>query len=233
MDSIASAAIKYGSKRTRQLLFEPLDVKFILRSSLPIRSKDPRSLELKRLVPYYRGTRWLANLGILLFIVPFIIPFTMPFIGFSGVLSLLIIYIIIFVAVNVLGILVEVSVDAILALKHEKGISLSSASRIFFKYSRENPGQAARYMGAKLIVDTLLLSLVMLLYMPALYALVWLLSSIVHWLTIGASNVAGMALLGFLLVAVLALAAGILSAFIAVPAAAFYGYYTEEAIRHM
>jgi len=157
----------------------------------------------------------------------------MPFIGFSGVLSLLIIYVIVFLAVNLIGILVEVSVDAIMALKYERRISFSNATRIFLKYSMDNPGQAARYMGAKLIVDTLLLTLVMLLYMPALFALVWLLSSIVRWLTIGASNVAVMSLLGFLLVAVLALAASILSAFIAVPAAAFYGYYTEEAIKHM
>ncbi len=233
MDSIASAAIKYGSLRTRKLLFEPFDWKFFLRSSLPIGSKDPRSIELRRLMPYYKGTRALAMLAVLMFVPPFILPFTVTIIGFDGVLYLLFIYIILFFAVNVAGLFVEVSLDPILALKYEKKASFLNALRIFYRYSRKNPGEAVKFMGAKLIVDSLLMTAVMLFYMPALFALVWLLSSIVHALTAGDTNIAVLAGLGFLAVIVLTLAAVLASIFITVPASAFYGYYTEETIRHL
>lgn len=174
-NSTASAAIKYGSRRTRELLFEPLDLKFLILSSLPMNSKDPRSLELKRLMPYYRGTRALAMLAVLTLIPAFLLPFTMPFIGFNGVLALLAIYIAILIAVCIIGLFLEVSLDAILALKHENSISFSGATRIFLGYVRDNPGQVIRYMGAKLLIDTLLMTLVTLLYLPALFALFWLL----------------------------------------------------------
>ncbi len=233
MDSITSAAIRYGSLRTRKLLFEPFDWRFFLRSSLPIGSNDPRSLELRRLRPYYKGTRALAILAALMFIPPFILPFTVPFIGFSGVLSLLFIYIILFFAVNVAGLFVEVCLDPILAIKYEKNCSFLKATKLFFRYSMNNPGQAIKLMGAKLIVDSLLMTVVMLFYMPALFALVWLLSAIVRGLTAGDPNIAVIAVLGFFAVFVLTLAAGLASIFITVPASAFYGYYTEEAVRHM
>jgi hypothetical protein len=233
MDSIASAAIKYGSRRTRELLFEPFDTGFMIRSWLRMGTNDPRTLELKRLRPYYRGTRALAWLGVLMFIPPFIIPFTMPFIGFSGIMYLLIAYIAVFIAVNVIGLFVEVGMDAILALEHERGTSFYDGTRTFLKFTMASPGQAIRYMGAKLIVDTLLLSFTMLLYMPAMFALIWVLSNLVHALTIHAPSAGIIAILGFLVVVVLALAAAFISMLISVPASAFYGYYTEEAVKRI
>lgn len=233
MDSIASAAIKYGSRRTRELLFEPFDIRFIIRSWSRSGPDDPRALELKRLRPYYRGTRALTWLGVLLFIPPFIIPFTMPYVGFGGILYLLVAYIAVFIAVNVIGLFAEVCMDAILALGHEKGTSFYDATGTFIKFTIASPGQAIRYMGAKLIIDTLLLSFTMLLYMPAMFALIGVLSELVHALTIRAPNAAMIAISGFLVVVVLALAAAFISMVIFVPASAFYGYYTEKAVKHM
>jgi hypothetical protein len=233
MDSIASASIKYGSRRTRELLFQPFDWKFVMRTWLPLVSDDPRCLELQRLKPYYQGTRGLAWVAVLLMVPPFIIPFFEPLVGFTGIIYLLIAYIAVFIAVNVIGLFVEVSVDAIMALRHERHISVLKAARVFLGFSMAAPGQSMRYMGAKLIVDSLLLSATMLLYVPAMFALVWVLSYLVHALTAGASGVAMTTALGFLAVVLLGLAAVFFSMLISVPASAFYGYYTEEAVKHM
>jgi hypothetical protein len=233
MESIASAAIRYGSKRTRELFFEPLDVKFIYRSWLPMRSKDPRSLELNRLKPYYRGTRALALLAILMAVPPFIMPFAEPFIGMGGVISLLLVYLALFFAVNGIGLFVEVSLDPILAIAHERRISYYNAAWEFARYALKRPAQAAGYMGAKLVIDTVLLSITVFFYVPALLVLIRTLVYIVDTLTAGAQASVETITLGFLAVIVLAVAAVLLSILVSVPASAFYGYYTEEAVRHM
>ncbi|HTX44216.1 MAG TPA: hypothetical protein VMC61_05760 [Methanocella sp.] len=233
MDSVASAAIQYGSKRTRELFFEPLDVKFIYRSWLPPGSRDPRSRELKRLKPYYRGTRALAWLAILMAVPPFIMPFTSPFIGMGGVVSLLVAYVALFFAINGMGLFVEVGMDPILAIAHEKRISFYKAAGEYLEFTATKPAQAAGYMGAKLIIDTVLLSTTVFFYMPALLVLIRTLLYIVDTLTVGAPASAVIIVLGFFAATVLTVAAALASMFVSVPASAFYGYYTEEALRHM
>lgn len=233
MDSIASASVKYGSRRTRELLFSPPDVKFWLSSALRLSANDPRQAEMDRLMPYYRGTRLLAVLGMLMILPAFLIPFTAPFLGFSGALTLVAIYFILLIVACVAGMFLEISLDAVLALKHETGSSFYSALKTFIRFATDEPGQALRYMGAKLIVDTGAMTLAIMLYLPAMFALIWLLSSIVHTLERGDTVAMSSAYLGLAFVVILAIAAAVASALLSVPLSAFYGYYTEEAVRRI
>jgi hypothetical protein len=221
MGSIASASIKYGSKCTRDLLFRPPDLKFWLRWSLRLSAGDPRKAELDRLKPYYMGTMVLPA---------FLSPFMAPFVGFSGTLLLIVVYLALLILMSVAGMFLEVSLDAIFALRHETGSTLSGAVRTFARFASNRPGEALRYMGAKLLIDTGAMMVAMLFYLPSMFALIWLLSSAVHALEAGLT-VGPMAFVGLALVAVLAVGAGIASMLISVPLSAFYGYYTEEAVR--
>jgi hypothetical protein len=133
---------------------------------------------------------------------------------------------------SVAGMFLEVSLDAIFALRHETGSTLSDAVRTFARFTANRPGEALRYMGAKLLVDTGAMTLAMLFYLPCMFALIWLLSSVVHALEAGVT-VGPMAFVGLALVAVLAIGAGIASMLMSVPLSAFYGYYTEEAVRRI
>ncbi|AFD01054.1 hypothetical protein Mtc_2321 [Methanocella conradii HZ254] len=233
MDSIASAAIKHASKRTRELLFQPLDLRFLALSSLRFPLNDRRSEELKRLTPYHKGTRILAMVAILMLLPALVLPFTSPIIGLNGVLALLFIYIAALIAVSIIVMPLEASLDAVLAIKYESGVSLSNAVRTFVGYALENPGQAASYMGAKLLLDMMLMTLVLLLFMPSLVTLIAIMLCLIKAVSAGASDVLGVAITGFLAAGALAMAAALLTMLLAVPISAFYGYYTEEAVRLM
>lgn len=232
MGSIASASIKYGSKCTRELLFRPPDLKFWLRSSLRLSPGDPRQAEMDRLKPYYMGTRLLVALGMLMVLPAFLIPFSAPFVGFNGAMLLIVLYLALLILMSVAGMFLEVSLDAIFALRHETGSTFYGAVRMFARFASNNPGEALRYMGAKLLVDTGAMTVAMLFYLPSMFALIWLLSSVVHALEAGIT-VGPMAFIGLALVAVLAVGAGIASMLMSVPLSAFYGYYTEEAVRRI
>lgn len=162
-----------------------------------------------------------------------VLPFTSPIIGLNGVLALLFIYIAALIAVSIIVMPLEASLDAVLAIKYESGVSLSNAVRTFVGYALENPGQAASYMGAKLLLDMMLMTLVLLLFMPSLVTLIAIMLCLIKAVSAGASDVLGVAITGFLAAGALAMAAALLTMLLAVPISAFYGYYTEEAVRLM
>ncbi len=233
MDSIASASVKYGSSRTRELLFRPLDLKFWLRAALGVPANDPRQAEMARLRPYYRGTRLLATIGVLMVLPAFLIPFTTPFIGSNGALMLVVLYLVLVVALCLAGLFLEVSLDAVFAIGHEAGCGFSSALNSFFRFVREDPGNAVGYMGAKLLVDTGAMMIVSLFFLPALFTLILILSQVLHALRAGQAISGAATYSGLALVIVLFFAAALASGLLSVPLSAFYGYYTEEAVRRI
>jgi hypothetical protein len=233
MDSIASASIKYGSDRTRELLFRPLDIKFWLLATLGLSAGDPRQAEMSRLRPYYRGTRLLATMAVLIVLPAFLIPFTTPFIGSGGALVVVVIYLALVLALSFLSLFLEACLDAIFAIGHGAGCGFSEALRAFVRFAREDPGNAVGYMGAKLLVDMGAMMIVSLFFLPALFALILILSSVLHALQAGQAVSGTATYSGLALVLVLCFAAVIATALISVPLSAFYGYYTEEAVRRI
>ncbi|BAI60405.1 conserved hypothetical protein [Methanocella paludicola SANAE] len=233
MDSIASASVKYGSSRTRELLFRPLDLKFWLLATLGLSAGDPRQAEMCRLRPYYRGTRLLATMGVLIILPAFLIPFMAPFIGSGGALVLVVLYLVFVLAMCLASLFLEVSLDAVFAIGHEAGCGFSDAFRAFARFVREDPGNAAGYMGAKLLVDTGAMTIVSLFFLPALFTMVFILSSVLHTLQAGQAVSRATAFGGLALVAVFCAAAMLASGLLSVPLSAFYGYYTEETVRRI
>ena len=233
MDSIASASIKCGSKRTRELLFRPLDVKFWLKSALYMPSNDPRDAEMKRLRHYYRGTRLLAFLGILAILPMFIVPFAEPLIGLDGVIKLLGAYFVLIVVCCFFGLLLELSLDPIFAMAHETKSGFFDAVKWFIDFAVRSPATAIGYMGTKFIIDMIAMTVVTLFYLPALLAMVLILLSVINTLQAG-QMIAGTTAVGsIVLVAFLWAAAVFASMLVSVPLAAFYGYFTEEAVQRM
>ncbi len=233
MDSIASASVKYGSTRTRELLFRPLDLKFWLLATLGLSANDPRQAEMSRLRPYYRGTRLLATMSVLMILPAFLIPFTAPFIGPGGALVLVVLYLALALVLCLASLFLEVSLDAVFAIGHEAGCGFSESLRAFFRFAREDPGNAAGYMGAKLLVDMGAMMIVSLFCLPALFALVLVLSSVLRALQAGQAVSGPTTYGGLALVMALGFAAILATALISVPLSAFYGYYTEEAVRRI
>lgn len=233
MDSIASASVKCGSINTQKLLFRPFDLKFWLQSALYIHSKDPRDAEMLRLRNYYRGTRLLAFLGILSILPMFLVPFTEPFIGMEGVILLLAAYMALLVFCGLVGMLLEVSLDPVFAFAYEMKIGLPEAIRMFIDFARKDPISAIGYMGTKLVIDMITMTLVTAFYLPALLAMILILLSVINTLQAGQMVSRSMAIESLALVAFLWIAAVFATRLVSVPLAAFYGYYTEEAVRRI
>lgn len=232
MDSIASASIKYGRDRTRELLFRPLDFKSWSRAILGL-SSGRLQAEMARLRPYYRGTRLLATLGVLMALPAFLIPLTTPLIGSGGALVLVVLYLVLVLGLCFVSLFLEVCLDAVYAIGHERACGFSEALKAFVNFTREDPGNAAGYMGAKLLVDMGAMMIVSLFFLPALFALVLILSSVLHALQAGQAVSSSATYTGLALVMVLCVAAVIATGLISLPLSAFYGYYTEEAVRRM
>lgn len=230
-----SSAVRYAGRRTRELL-SPLDWKFLLyaSSALPFgRRDDPRLSELYRLKPYYKGTRLLAAFAVALVLLSLLLPFTVLYVGLDGFFKLLIAYIIFFVVASIAGTLLEVALDAIFAIQHEMKASLSEAVQAFMRFLNNNFGYMARYMLIKLSVDMFLVALVTVLFLPALLGTLAMLQSLIHALTSGAADPRGLMVTWIIAIAILLLAAVFATGLLSVPISAFYGYYTEDAVKAM
>lgn len=235
-DISPSTAVRYAGKRTRELLFEPFDLKFILyvSSISPFgRMDDPRLLELKRLKPYYKGTKLLTALAVVLVLLSLLLPFTVFFVGLSGFYVLLISYIIIIIVVSIAGVFFEAVMDAIFAIRHESKATLPEATRVFFRYLKDDPGYVIRYMLIKLAVDMFLMAAVMALYLPALLGAIVMLRSLTVALAEGTTNLGPMMTPWLIAIAFMLILAVFLTGMLSVPISSFYGYYTEYAVKAM
>lgn len=234
-DSIASKAVKYAVRSTKDLLFTPMDLKFLVHTLIASiyggSGNDTKLAELQRLKQYYHGTRLLAGLSLMIVILAFFLPFTVFFIGLDGFYRLLIGYILVFIVLSFIGIPLEMMLDAIFALKYERKITFWKAAQSFASFVKTQPGQAVRYMGVKLIIDASLIALVLALFMPALLVAIALMLYILKATLAGASDVRSFAMIGMVCDGILMASAAVVTVLLSVPASSFYGYYTEDAIK--
>ena len=236
MPDDSSSAVRCAVKRTRELLFTPFDLRLLLYASSWLtasRGQGPKFQELRRLRPYYRGTRQLSNLAVLLVLLSLVLPFSVPFVGMDGFVELLILYIVLIIVVTIASILVESVVDAVFAIQFERKSSLKEATRIFIRYCRADSAFMIEYMIIKQVVDTVLMALVMALYLPAVLEGIAMLQSLVVSVSAGDRDVMGLAMPWLAAIAILLLLAILVTGLLSAPMAAFYGYYTEESVRAM
>lgn len=235
MPDDSSSAVRYAVKRTREL-FTPLDARFLIHSSSWMTARNAQGSrfdELRRLRPYYRGTRQLSAIAVFLVLLSLLLPLAVPFVGMDSFVNLLILYVLLILVVTIGSILIEGVTDAVFAIKFETRCSFVEATRTFFRYFKADTSYMIEYMIIKQVVDTILMTLVMALYLPVALGTILMLQSLIVAVSAGQRDVMNMAMpwiaaiLVFLLLAVLATA--ILSA----PMSAFYGYYTEESVRAM
>lgn len=236
MPDDSSSAVRHAAQRTRELLFMPMDLKFLLYVSTWLtvsRGHGPKFDELRRLRPYYRGTRQLSNLAVLLVLLSLTLPFSVPFVGMRGFATLLLLYIVLIIVVTIASILVESVMDAVFAIEYESGCSLPEALRAFVRYYKVDSAFMIEYMVLKQVVDTVLMTLVMALYLPAALAMIAMLQSIVSAISSGETGIPGLMVPWLAAIAALLLLALLITALLSAPMSAFYGYYTEEAVRAM
>jgi hypothetical protein len=235
MSDDSSSAVRYAVKRTRAL-FTPLDAGFLIQSSSWLtarKTRGPGFDELRRLRPYYRGTRQLSAVAVFLVLLSLFLPMLVPLVGMDGFADALILYIILVLVVTIASILIESVTDAIFAIKFEAHCSLMEAIRTFIRYFRADASYMIEYMIIKQVVDTILMTLVMALYLPVALGTIGMLQSLIVSVSAGDRDVMGIAMpwlaaiLVFLLLAILA------TALLSAPMSAFYGYYTEESVRAM
>jgi len=235
-DVSPSSAVRYAGRRTRELLFSPFDLKFFLYActASPFGKKDdPRLLELKRLKPYYRGTRLLSAFAIALVLLSLLLPFSVIFVGMDGFFALLVAYIVLLVVVSIIGLFFEMILDAVFAISHDMNVPLPEAFRAFMRFTRANHGYAVRYMLIKLAADMFLVMLITTLFLPALLGAIAMLESLIRSVSAGATNVGALMTPWLIGITFLLLLAMFLSGLLSVPISAFYGYYTEDAARSM
>lgn len=235
MPDDSSMAVRYAAKRTREL-FTPLDIMFLIHSSSWLaarKARGPGFEELRRLRPYYRGTRQLSALAVFLVLLSLLLPMLVPIVGMDGFATLLILYVLLVVVVTIGSILIEGVTDAVFAIKFESQCSLREATRTFLGYFKVDASYMIEYMIIKQVVDTILMTLVMALYLPVALGVIAMLQSLIVAVSAGNRDVMGIAMpwlaviLAFLLLAVLA------TALLSAPMSAFYGYYTEVSVRAM
>jgi hypothetical protein len=137
-----------------------------------------------------------------------------------------------FVLASLLGMAVQSGMDAVFALQHERGLTFGKALRIYLGLLRSRGDLTLGYMAVKLAVDFSLSTLALLFFLPALlmamYLMVYVANGVVDGADLGSTPYVGLALVALL--ALLGFGATLL---IALPATAFYGYYTEEAVKMM
>lgn len=236
MPDDSSSAVRRAVKRTHELLFTPFDLKFLIYASSWLtvsRGSGSRFQELRRLRPYYRGTRQLSILAVLLVLLSLVLPLSVPFVGIDGFAKLLILYVVLVIVVTIASILIESVMDAVFAFKHESGCSLAEAVRMFIRYYRADPAFMIEYMILKQVVDTVLMTLVMALYLPAMLVMIAMLQSLIVSVSAGERDVMGLALPWLAVIAILLLLAILVTGLLSAPMSAFYGYYTEESVRAM
>lgn len=231
----AGLAAKNAYKRMRGLLF-PLRpgwwLSIYLGRSMGFDSADPILAELRRIRPYYRGTRLLTAAGFMLILMAFILPFFVLFVTIEVFTALVIIYAVAFILASLLGMAVQSGMDAVFALQHERGLTFGQALHEYRSLMLSRGDLTLGYMAIKLAVDFSVSTLALLFFLPmllfAMYLMAFVASSARDGIDLGLIPYAGLAL-----VAILGLLGFVATLLIALPATAFYGYYTEEAVKMM
>lgn len=229
----ASEAVRQAGIKTSALLF-PFSIKRWLSIYLGQFTRagrnDPAVAELLRLSPYYHGTTLLSYSVIFLIVIGFTLPFSVIYVGLEGFLGLLIVYMLLLIVLSIAGIGLEVVLDAIFAIRHEEHLSFFSATRRFIALARKKTSLAIGYMAVKLIADMTLMTAVLVVFTPALLGAMAVMVYIIQAIRAGTDVQAG-ASIGLVIIGLLTMlgfAGGIL---ITLTGTAFYGYYTETAVR--
>ncbi len=231
----AADSLKYAGLKTRQLLL-PFSLKKWLGSYLKLSGMggkdDAVSAEMRRLRVYYRGTSLLAKAALLFVVLGFFLPFTVVFVGMEGFFVILIAYIGLMILVSLVGLVLEVALDAIFSLQHEGKSSFRKSSGDFITLLMHRTGLVGGYMLIKLVIDMFLMTAVMAMFIPALVGAMAVMLYVIDAVPAGV-DVRSVATYGLIFVLVLGLLGFLATIFISVFASAFYGYYTEHAVRLM
>ncbi|MGA9138716.1 MAG: hypothetical protein WBZ29_00725 [Methanocella sp.] len=195
-------------------------------------SVDPVIVEMRRIRPYYRGTRLLTGAGFLLIAAAFVLPLFVLFVEPETFTLILIAYAITFVTASIAGMIIQSGMDAIFALQHERKLTFRQALRAYQSLMRSRGDLTIGYMSIKLAVDFSLSTLALAFYLPAvlvaMYLMIYITDSILGHVEMGSTPYVGL-----LVVALLAFLGFVATLLLTLPATAFYGYYTEEAVRMM
>jgi hypothetical protein len=231
----AGLAAKNAWQRTHRLLspFRPGRWLRVYLGLLARRSgTDPVIAELQRVRPYYRGTRLMTAAGFAFILMAFVLPFSVLFVSIDVFGLILIVYATAFVLASLLGMAAQSAMDAVFALQHERRLTFREALRVYRSLLRSRGDLTLGYMAVKMAVDFSLSTLAFLFFLPALllamYLMIYVLDAVKDGVDAGAGPYAGL-----LLVFLLAALGFVATLLIALPATAFYGYYTEEAVRMM
>lgn len=231
----AADSLRYAGQMTRQLLL-PFSLKKWLGAYLGLsgfgRKSDPMVMELRRLRDYYRGTSLLARVALLAVVLGFFLPFTVVFVGMGGFYVFLIAYIVVLLLLSLAGIVLEVALDAIFALRHEGKSTFGKAAGDFVSQLGRRTGLVGGYMLIKLVIDMFLVTAVMAMFMPALIGAMAVMLYVINGVQAGL-DVRGDATYGLVIVLILALLGFLATVLITIFASAFYGYYTEHAVKLM
>ena len=231
----ATESIRYAGLKARQLL-QPFGVWKWLLTYLRVsgwgRKDDPVAVEIHRLQNYYRGTRMLARAGLLLVLLCFFLPFTVIFVGLDGFFVLLAAYVVLILLVSAISVVLEVLLDPVFALQYEEKISFGKAAGDFATVVRKKPLLVGEYMVIKLIIDMFLMTAILAMFMPMLLGAMALMLYILQAVPAGVDirSTFSYGLVGILALTLLGL---LTSALIIVFSSAFYGYFTEHAVRLM
>jgi hypothetical protein len=231
----AGLAAKNAWLRTRKLLFPFRQGRWLsacLGQIVWRSSADPTVTELRRLRPYYRGTRLLTAAGFVLILLSFLLPFSVLFVSFEVFGIILVAYAVIFILASLLGMGVQSAMDAVFALQHEHRMTFSEAVSTYRSLMRSHGDLTLGYMAVKMAVDFSLSTLALLFFLPALLMALYLMVYVVNGVPEGV-DLGSTPYLGLVLVVLLAILGFVATLLITLPATAFYGYYTEEAVKMM
>ena len=199
---------------------------------LRLNRSDPIFAELQRIRPYYRGTRLLTAFGFIFIALAFVLPFSVLFVSVEGFAIILFIYAVTFVLASLLGMAIQSGTDAIFAIQHERRLTFRQAFREYRAVMRSRGDLALGYMALKMAVDFSLSTLALLFFLPmllyAMYLMAFVASAVQDHIDLGSTPYVGL-----VLVALLGLLGFVATLLVALPATAFYGYYTEEAVKMM
>jgi hypothetical protein len=235
MPDDSSTAVRYAVKQTRAL-FSPLDIIFLINSSAWLtarKAKGPGYDELRRLRPYYRGTRQLSAIAVFLVLLSLLLPLLVPFVGMDAFFTLLVLYVLLIIVVTIASILIESVTDAVYAIKFESRCTLRQAARTFLGYFKIDASYMIEYMIIKQVVDTVLMTLVMALYLPVALVAIAMLQSLIVAVSAGNRDVMGIAMPWLAVILAFLVLAMLVTALLSAPMSAFYGYYTEASVRAM
>jgi hypothetical protein len=219
--------------RSRKLLFPfslPRWLSGYLGMIWPGCSDDPIARELRRLKPYYRGTRLLASAAALLVMLAFLLPFSVVFVGMEGFYWLLAAYVVALVLASLLGMVLEVVLDAIFALMHETRASFSASLGTLLSFKGPRRSLLLEYMVLKLAIDMFLAAVIAAAFMPVLLGATALMLRVIDAVQAGV-DARSEAYAGLAVIAALALLGLLVTFLVTMFASAFYGYYTEEALK--